>query len=157
MVRKILFVCTGNTCRSPMAQFYFTKKIKELNIKDVSADSAGIYCFNISNTLSPNTIEVLKEIGINAENYKPKNITDEMLINFDLILTMSNSHKELLVKYCPEHKDKIFTLVEFSCMDNEIKEIDDPFGGSIETYRKTLNIICKCIDKLIKELKLLPE
>ncbi len=143
---EIVFVCTGNTCRSPMAEGILKSKLEGKNIK---VSSAGIFAIDGS-PVSYNAIEALKDRGIDILDYKSSNINSMDLTSFDLILTMTKSHKEwLLQKYKNlKNANVIYTLKEFN-HDREELDIMDPFGGNLEDYRKCADEIEKNIDRLI--------
>lgn len=143
-MRKILFICTGNTCRSPMAEAIF--KHKTNNRYEVK--SAGIFAQDGS-TASPHSIDVLKKQSIPID-HKSKQLTTELVVWSDLILTMGNSHKQMILQRYPKADDKVFCLKEFA--QNTKADIADPFGGTLEDYEKTFNEIEEAIQKLIEKL-----
>lgn len=130
---NILFVCTGNTCRSPMAEYY----LSSLHIPDIKVTSAGIYA--MGEKISPQSVEVMSEIGISACDHIPRPLTDELINGADLIYCMTASHKALLVSL-GVNEGKILLLKDSG--------ISDPFGGDTEIYRKCRNEITDSIDKL---------
>lgn len=143
-MRKILFICTGNTCRSPMAEAIF--KHKTNNRYEVK--SAGIFAQDGS-TASLHSIDVLKKQSIPID-HKSKQLTTELVVWSDLILTMGNSHKQMILQRYPKADDKVFCLKEFA--QNTKADIADPFGGTLEDYEKTFNEIEEAIQKLIEKL-----
>ena len=121
---KILFVCTGNTCRSPMAQVMAAK----LFGGDFTVISAGLAAMP-SAPASANAITVMKERQIDLENHRAQLVSEDLIAGADLILTMTQSHKTSLKEAAP---DKVYTVGEYA--NTEIS-ITDPFGGDIEVYR----------------------
>lgn len=129
---KILFVCTGNTCRSPMAQI-----VGEKLINGIEFDSAGVFAID-GTEISDNAKKVLLEKGYNFGDFKSKRVTKEIFKDFNLILTMTQEQKEILKTFFLEEKDKIYTLKEYNSDKEEFGEIPDPFGGDLQIYTKIL-------------------
>lgn len=143
---EILFVCTGNTCRSPMAEGIL-KDLSYKNNLNIQVYSAGI--FALEGDISSNSITALDKIGIDISDYKAKPITNNMLQSADLVLTMSKSHKEYLLHQHPNYEDKIFTLKEYVYKNDE--DIMDPYGGDLKLYLEVRNDILKSIMDLLKK------
>lgn len=146
---KILFVCTGNTCRSPMAE-YLAKNIFAKNNLSVQTASAGIAA-NISSQASENAIAAMKNFGIDISNHKSQLISQKLIDENDFIFTMTNGHKNFLSANFHNASNKIFTLASFS--DNPNYDIIDPFGGDIEIYKKCAVEISALIEIIAAKIK----
>ena len=147
---KILFVCTGNTCRSPMAEVLLKDLLeKEKLSKVTNVSSAGINAIP-HQLASINSIEVMKEKGLELEEHKSNMLTVNLVEDYDLILTMTEDHKKTILKTVPWLDDKVFALKEYVGLNGDIS---DPFGGSIEVYRSILKDIEKSLELLVEKLK----
>ena len=139
----VLFVCTGNTCRSPMAEGILKSIAKEKKLS-LEVKSAGISVFDGDNA-SRNSIEAMKKIGIDISKHKARQLHRDLVDEADLILTMSKPHKEIIISNFPSAKDKIFALLEYVYKID--KDIADPYGGNLLLYEHTREEIYKAIKR----------
>ena len=151
---NIMFICTGNICRSAMAHWLFVKKLKDEKIKDVNVFSSGIYAED-GDVSTYNAVEVMKEYDVDLKKHRAVNIRNSNIEKMDLILCMTKSHKYGVIDIYPELKDKVFTMKEYVNYDEQGKDEDirDPWGYDIETYRFCIVEIDKCLDLLLNKIK----
>lgn len=144
---KILFVCTGNTCRSCMAEAVFNYYCDN---ERISAISAGVNVVTGSKT-SINAAQVIKvNLGNDIANRPAVQITEDLICESDIVLTMTSTHKRLLAMNYPKFSGRIFTLNEYVGVKGDIV---DPFGGDISVYENTFGNLKKIINLLLDKLK----
>jgi protein arginine phosphatase len=146
MQQRILFVCTGNTCRSPMAEAI----LKNKNLDGIEVRSAGIFA-STGSEASPNAKQVLDNNNI-THNHRSTLLSRDEVDWADLILTMTASHKQAIVQQHPRAIEKMFTLKEYVGETGDL-DVSDPYGGSLTTYEYTYKQLEKLIDKVIEKLK----
>lgn len=143
---NIYFICTGNTCRSPMAEAI----LKSMNIDELEVRSAGIYALE-GGEMSENAKAVLASQNIDM-NHQSKLVNEEDLKWAHLVLTMTSAHKHLVVDHYPQFADKIFTLKEYTA-PYASRDISDPFGGDYLQYEQTFHELKQYIEILKEKLE----
>ena len=117
-----MFICSGNTCRSPLAEGLFKKYLKDNNITDIEVSSAGVGVFP-GDEVSINSILVAGSRGIDISSHRARNINPEHLMTTDLFFCMSDSHKQVLLRHCDESKIVVLNIA-------------DPYGRPLEVYEE---------------------
>lgn len=157
MKKRIIFICSGNTCRSPMAEGILRSKIDEYALDDIyEAVSAGL-CVVEESGANEKSITVCSENGIDISAHRSRQLTDEMLLDAALILTMTQAHKLDIIQKLPQIRNKVFTLKEYALKFSsepsyDTLDIADPFGGSRDIYQDTFKTIKNYIDIIIQKL-----
>ena len=146
----ILFVCTGNTCRSPMAEYLLKDMLRNREIDDWTVKSAGIAVFS-GGDMSSKALKVLKEDKIEVDDHKATQINNDLLKEADIILTMTSSHKEHLRSIKEISEKKLYTLKELIEDDDEL-DILDPYGQSLKVYKDTRDEIREALNSLLSKL-----
>jgi protein-tyrosine-phosphatase len=133
---SVLFVCTGNLHRSPMAELLFRAKIAHNNLAWRIA-SAGTWAANGQPT-NREVILVMQELGLDASTHSSQSVSRELMEQYRLILVMAANHKEALCAEFPDLAGRIYLLSE---MVGRKADIEDPIGGPLIEYRATASEI----------------
>jgi protein-tyrosine-phosphatase len=144
-MKTILFICTGNTCRSPMAEALFLHRLGEQEAWQ--ACSAGIYA-GAGTPASDHAIEVMHELGLDISGHRSRPLTAELVDRSDLIVTMTASHRFEILQDFPEVGNRVYLIKSFGT-SKVPDDIPDPVGGSVEAYRKTRDEIHRAVSDLI--------
>ena len=150
-IKKILFVCLGNTARSPAAEYLARDYANKFNL-DLEVQSAGF--INAFSYMQPESGEYLDSKGISHNDFQPQIINRKLLEGQDLILTMESEHKRDIIKNysnVSNIKDKVFTLKQFNGETTDI-DIIDPYYTSKKTYQKILVIIDENVKEALKKI-----
>lgn len=146
---KIVFVCTGNTCRSPMAEALMKAKTNSENI-DIQVDSCGTGVYE-SESVNTKAINALATLGIKDFEHKSRQLTAQDIYSADIVLTMTQQQKLSITKVYSEYKYKIFTISEYTRDSKD--DVTDPYGKSQIFYNFCVNEISKLVDELFEIVK----
>lgn len=138
-MKKILFVCTGNTCRSPMAEYVFNDMCRRQRLP-FDAKSAGI-CTRTGIPMSLNSLAVLSCYDIDGSDFTSTSIDEIDLSEFSHFAVMTDEHKEVLENTFEVDSDKITVL-----------NVDDPYGSGLARYEMCLNEIIDAVKGFVEYL-----
>ena len=155
--KKIVFVCTGNTCRSPMAEMILQERLKKLGLKGFSVCSAGI-AVKDGDTINPLSKEVLEENGFKAEEFSSTALSEKILRDAFAIVCMTEKQREILM----DMRWNALRKTGAEDIENNVRsfaeitgyEIIDPYGKDIECYRYVFGLLDAGMSALIEKLEL---
>lgn len=147
--KLILFICTGNTCRSPMAAGYLKKLLEERGIREIDVRSAGVMT-TTGLLASAEAIQVLDAENVDLRRHRSSPLTPEVIRKADLILAMSPFHRQSALRLSEEARSKTYMLKEFARSDMKNAQIADPMGCTLEVFKKTFKEIKAACNKLIE-------
>ena len=152
---KIVFLCSGNTCRSPMAEGIFKKMLRDKNVsllnsnETIEVSSAGFSNYS-GEDISEYAILACKPHGIDLSDYKTTNIKDVDFESVDLVLTATVENREKIKKFHPDIN--AYTIKEYANLNDDIEDLDiaDPSGGGLGDYVESYFEITEALEKILK-------
>lgn len=150
---KILLVCTGNICRSPLAAALLQRALTDRGIEGMEVSSAGTGAWDGA-PVSEGAYLVGLERGLDLSAHRARLLTRELVEEADLVLTMARHHRARVDELGGE--GRVFVLGEYAGREGDEAEVSDPFGGDLEVYRDTCveleALIEAAVDRIVKEL-----
>lgn len=157
-MKKVLFVCLGNICRSPMAEGHFKQLIKEKGFAyALAADSAGTAGYHVGKFPDPRTIKTLEKHGIET-NHIVRKITEEDLDKFDHIAVMDESNFENVhtlyykTKGVPPTAEKLFLIRDFDPEVRGVHDVHDPYFDGEKVFEEVFQVLKRSNEKLLDHL-----
>ncbi|WP_409025842.1 low molecular weight protein-tyrosine-phosphatase [Gallibacterium anatis] len=149
--QRVLFVCLGNICRSPMAEFIFKHKLQQAGLsKWVNVDSAGTAGWHSGEGMHCGTADMLELHNIDSNGFCSRQIRKQDLANFDYIIAMDDSNLEDLERFFGKHPQQIFKITQL-CPDLEKDHIPDPWYT--HNFDETYRLLDRCCDALLQKVK----
>ena len=157
--KKIVFVCTGNTCRSPMAQLLLAKYLAEQKLKGYDVRSAGTAAKK-GDTINPKSAQVLSENAIVCESFSSTKLTEKLLLDAFAVVCMTEKQREYLMdmrwnalkkagRSLDEAENNVYSFAEITGY-----EILDPYGKDIDCYRYVYGLLAAGMPSLLEKLDL---
>ena len=146
--RHILFVCTGNTCRSPMAAAFAVRLARERGL-DVRVSSAGLCA--AAAPASAQAVQVMAEQGISLAGHRAQPLSQALCDRAEIILTMTAAQRNTILHQFIGTKDKTFLLSGGAEAAAKAADVADPFGGGLEEYRRSRDEIAECVRRIFEK------
>lgn len=142
---NILFVCTGDTCRSTMASALLKSKIKERGLENITCSSAGLFVGKEVN-INENAKKALKRLDVKIPRHKATQLTEELIKNYRFVLTMTMDQKQTILNRFPSLMN-VFSLKDFVGSNDVL----DPYGKGEAEYYATARYLDKIAEAIIKK------
>lgn len=151
---SVLFVCTGNICRSPTAEGIMTAKLKQAGLAErVSCDSAGTHGFHVGDPPDRRAQRHAKDRGYDLSSLRARKVEAEDFERFDLLLAMDHGHRRLLERQAPTGtRSKIALFLDFA-RHLDARDVPDPYYGESQDYDYALDLIEAGTDGLLQALR----
>ena len=147
---NIFFICTGNTCRSPLAEQIFNEQARDLS---AHAFSAGLDA-KAGSSMSPGAADALTNLGYTPTAHSPIMVSTEAVEEADVILTFTKDQKDELGQRFPAAIEKLFTISEYANRGTGVSvDVPDPYGKSAEVYEETAETIDSLVELIVSSLK----
>ena len=148
---NILFVCTGNLCRSPLAEGYMRKILADKGLLEVEVSSAGCWAGNGAQ-VSEGAQKVAEENGFQLSEHRSRPMTPEMVARADIVAAMDEEQREEIVNLAPAEKNKVVLLRSFAPDGTTESSIPDPYGADLDSYRYVFQLIKESVGGLYRHL-----
>jgi protein-tyrosine phosphatase len=148
---KVLFVCTANVCRSPMAEAIFEALAEERGLQ-YRAASAGVAAL-VDEEITPNARAALEEVGIYAKEHRARQVSEATLREADLVLVMGPRHVATLRRRFGDLSERVYTLPEYALGASPEEGIPDPYGHTMTAFRASVRQLLEYIEGLVKRLE----
>lgn len=144
---RVLLVCSGNTCRSPMAGAllqHLWNGDEELEV--LTAGTATVQGL----PATAHAVTTMQEHGLDLSPHRSQPVTPALLRSVDLVLTMTAGHREALRAQFPAHASKVYTLAEYA---GSPRDVSDPFGGPLDEYRRTATSLAELLSAVVSRMQ----
>lgn len=151
---KVLMVCMGNICRSPMAHGYFEHLVRQAGLEQqIQVDSAGTHAYHVGNPPDTRALQTAQRRGIDLSAQRARKALREDFHTFDYVLAMDRDNHALLAELCPEGQEhKLRLFLEFAPQLGE-REVPDPYYGGAEGFERVFDMVEAAAQGLLAEIR----
>lgn len=151
--RKILFVCMGNICRSPLSLAYARQRAAELSMPGLQFDSAGTHASTLGRGADPRTQAIGRSLSLNLSTHRARPVEPDDFVRFDWVIAHDERNVEDLMAICPEGlSHKIKRMMDFAPAHSE-REVPDPYTGDHHLFILSFQLIREAVDGLLQSLR----
>lgn len=150
---KVLFVCMGNLCRSPMAEGVFKHYVAQAGLQDlIVSDSAGTHDYHVGDPPDPRAQRASERRGYDISGLRGRQVSRRDFGEFDYVLAMDEMNLRLLQRLCPkEHAHKVKLFLAFSA-DGEVRDVPDPYYAGTQAFERVLDLVEQAAQGLLRHL-----
>ena len=151
---RVLFVCMGNLCRSPMAEGAFTRLVEEAGLASrIAVDSAGTHDYHVGDPPDKRAQRAAERRGYAISHQRGRQVSSRDFQEFDYILAMDEVNLRALQRFCPrEHELKLKLFMEFHT-DSGVREVPDPYYGGNDGFERVLDMVEDASQGLLRHLR----
>ncbi|MBO39065.1 MAG: phosphotyrosine protein phosphatase [Rhodospirillaceae bacterium] len=155
---SVLFVCTGNICRSPTAEGVFRHMVENAGLgKEIHIDSAGTIAFHIGESPDPRSQKAAKSKSIDLSSIRARQLHEDDFDVFDFLIALDRSHLQTLEEQAPKNCSAVIRLLLNYDPKSTIEDVPDPYYGDLSGFYDVLNLIESASAGLLKALQNCPE
>jgi protein-tyrosine-phosphatase len=147
--KRMMFVCTGNTCRSPMAAHLAREKLSRRGRPDIEVFSRGLTVASIGQDMNPAAKKTLAALGVGAEGHRAQMLTDYDVEEASVILTMTDAQMQEILRRHPQAKGKVHSLADYT---RSGQGVADPYGGDEASYKAAATEISDALDSIVERI-----
>lgn len=152
---SVLFICTGNICRSPTAEGILRKRAEELGL-DVAVDSAGTHGYHVGDAPDPRSVKAALKRGYDISKLRARRISSVDFEHFDFVIALDDEHMRLMRRNCPpDLHHKLYEMMAFA-PGTAHREVPDPYYGPADGFELVLDLLEAAIEGLLREIQARP-
>jgi protein-tyrosine-phosphatase len=143
-------------CRSPFGEYYLKDRLEQgpkIPGRTFTVGSAGTMASD-GHPAAEDALTYAAEFGLSLENHRARVLSEELLDEADMVLVMDRSHEKMIATFWSHHREKVRYMTEFDPRGKgKKKDVADPYGNSARAYRKSFQLIARCVDGLVESLR----
>jgi len=152
MKTRVMFVCLGNICRSPLGQGLFMAKVADRGLADAfHVESSGTSSYHVGEAPDPGSVRVARRAGIDISGQRSQQVSLDDLESFDYVIAMDRSNERDLLRRAPDKRPKVHLMRSFQS-DPDSLDVPDPWGGGPRGFERVCDIVSEACDGLLDHI-----